>query len=83
MNRFYNYDSPGAAEIYDKSRHAMGADVIAGLMYVRCKKPLKVTTNIYSDNDINSVLVLFLYILYMFFSDCILLIFSTDCITVS
>ena len=33
MNRFFDYDTPGAAEIYDKTRYAMGADVIAGLMH--------------------------------------------------
>lgn len=41
MSRFFSYDDPHIARIYDRSRSLMGVDVIAGLLHVHCRKPLK------------------------------------------
>lgn len=41
MSRFFNYSAPHIAKLYDRLRSPMGVDVIAGLLHVHCRKPLK------------------------------------------
>lgn len=42
MSNIFDYEKPGVAEIYDKERYPMGANIIAGLLYIHGGKPLKV-----------------------------------------
>ena len=42
MSTSFNYNAPGAARSYDEMKSPVGADVVAGLIYIHCGKPLKV-----------------------------------------
>ena len=42
MSTVFNYDAPGVARTYDRTRHTLGTDVVAGLLQVHSGKALKV-----------------------------------------
>ena len=46
MSRFFNFNSPYIARLYDSTRTPMGVDIIAGLLHVYCRKQLKVCKKI-------------------------------------
>ena len=48
MSQFFkDYDSKEVARIYDRERYPVGADVMAGLLHIHCKKRLEVCNNYY------------------------------------
>ena len=48
MSQFFkDYDSKEVAKIYDRERYPVGADVMAGLLHIHCKKRLEVCINYY------------------------------------
>ena len=51
MSNFFNYDDPGAAQLYDETRVAMRADVIGGMLQVYCGKPLTVPLPLFELNQ--------------------------------
>ena len=44
MSKYEDYSE--VSKVYDKERKAMGADIIAGLLHVYGKKPLKVSQSL-------------------------------------
>ena len=43
MSQFFkHYDSKEVARIYDRERYPVGADAVAGLLHIHCRKALEV-----------------------------------------
>ena len=47
MSVIFNFEETGAALNYDEQRQPMGANLIAGLLYVHSGKPLKVSNRLF------------------------------------
>ena len=72
MSNFFNYDAPGAAKAYDRTKIPIGADVIGAMLQIHCGKPLNVC--LLRDLDRFSIVCIFVFKEALFlFASCLLL----------
>ena len=74
MSNYFNYDAPGAAKAYDRTRIPIGADVIGAMLQIHCGKPLKV--GLQRDLDKFSIVCIFVFKEAVFVAACLLLTFA-------